>query len=197
MKTTGDEFTIGHGIRDERGEKLEPEEQPVRRTLTTTADVTGGTVVQEAGSPSMRASVSVDLDATEAATLLAESCQFCANWSQAEWRRDRTLLESTAVGRADLDRIRVQAIDLDPSSILDDSQRQSADPILDCMGKCMAISEIVNDGIYSHPLATCPSTLPNGSPLPHLFTPHRDARREVTRIRDRVLLTAAGKPIDR
>ena len=197
MKTIRDRYQIGHGFQEEDGTKLEPELQPVRRIIDSAAEVNGAENIEKqlGRDLSLPLQITSESTAIETAELLAQQCHRCAHWSQTAWDHDRRILEQTAVGRADLDRMRAQAIDCGADVKITDSARVSADPLLDCMGKCHALSEIANDGIYSHPEPTCPDRDPAGNPLPLLFKPKSEEKRAVTSIRDRLLGLASGKGV--
>lgn len=183
MKTLGDKFQIGHGFREEDGTKIEPEEQPVKRTLESTATVDAGDLGNRFALP---LSVTSEMSALEAADLLSKQCHLCEHWRQDEFQRD-----IPSIPQFDLDQIRAQCIDLSTETHLTDQDRAAADPMLAIMGKCMALSEMANADIYSHPQATCPATAPNGSELPFLFKP-REKKTEAM-IRDRMLRIAQGR----
>lgn len=195
MKAITDTLKITHGQREEDGTKLEPEQQPVDRVITTVAPVTLGNAPGEGTPVTMpfRVNVTTEMDAITAAQELSRQCQFCRHWNQQEWYRDRIRYEGTAEGRKFLDEQRALAIEAATSEELSSLQRESADPLLDLNGKCEALSYALNDAIYTHPRAFCPSHGMEGEALPCYFKPLPEAARTVEKIRDRVLNIAAGK----
>lgn len=189
MKIHGDRFQIGHGARDEKDQRLEPEEQPVRRILETSGTVNVGT--PEQGAPvglSVPASVSAEMSAEDMEAVLATQCQFCANWDQAAWAKERH-----TINPIDLDRMRAQALDCAAGTVLTEQQKQSADPLLDCMGKCQALTELLGDDMYAHPQASCPEATPDGHALPILFRPRDGAKKLRAHVRDRIMRAAQGR----
>lgn len=192
MKKLGDRLEIGHGIRAEDGTRLEPEEQPVKRTLDSTASVDAGAVGKaieaERGSAlALPLAVTVEMTAAEAAEALSQRCGLCEHWRPDEFQRDIPRMD-----RRDLDRMRADCLDLDPKLALTERQRQVADPLLSVLGKCMALSAVcAPEPIYCHPEATCPANLPDGTPTPLLFKPR--AKATEVQIRDRMLRLAQGR----
>lgn len=195
MKTNSDQFQIGRGARDEHDQKLEPEEQPVRRILTSDAKMDAGDLgdaieAQQGRSLSVPLSVTAEMIALDAIEMLARQCHLCVHWRRDEFQREKKILEATAVGRRDLDVMRAQAIDCG-ADVPENVDLSEADPVLAIMGKCMALSDLARDSIYSHPQACCPANGPGGEPLPLLFKPRSE--RDEMAVRDRILNAAQGR----
>lgn len=192
MKATTDELRIGHGIPDDKGQPLEPEEQPVDRVLGTDIAVTLGHGPGE-GTPIDRplpGRVIVESTAGEMAAEFSEQCHLCAHWDQALFRAERV-----AYDPREQDRQRAIVLELSGPEALDLVLRGRADSILDAsFGRCRALSHYSPDGrLDTFARAYCPSVTPDGYPIRKAFTPRREARADATQIRDRILLTAEGK----
>jgi hypothetical protein len=193
MKATTDELRIGHGIPDEKGQPLEPEEQPVDRVIGTILPVTLGNAPGE-GAPvetPMRGRVTVEGTALDAAVEFTEQCYLCEHWDQAAYRdaRQRGLYAPSY-----LDEQRVHVLELASADELDQFERDRADKILDVThGRCRVLSELLHDMIDSHARAHCPAADAQGNPLENMFKARREARGDVVQIRDRILLTASGR----
>ena len=200
MKAITDEVRIGHGIPDDKGQPLEPEEQPVDRIITTLGKVTYGNAPGQ-GTPvnmPVRASVTAELTANELAADFATQCEFCANWDPEGYRRDRM---AGVITSDELDDQRANVLELANAAELDSFARDRADLILyETLGRCNALTELCKPilpaealPIYMHVRGGCPQYLPDGTRISSLFKPRPDARRTVTGIRDRILNTASGK----
>lgn len=197
MKNLGDRIDVAHGVREDDGTKLEPEQQPVRRTIATEAEATHGDNV--AGG--MTAAVTIDMDAAEAVDVLAHTCQRCANWRPEEWPSVRRQLAATKEGQDTLDRVRAQILGL--VEIDEDDLTQGStivEHVMATFGLCGALTEIesaiskVYAPIITFPTATCPSNDSAGRPLPPCFTPRAaEQRREVNAVRDSILSAAQGR----
>lgn len=192
MKAITDEFRIGHGIPDDKGQPLEPEEQPVDHVLGTMLPVTLGNAPGE-GTPietPMRGRVTVESTAGEMAAELTEQCYLCAHWDPVLFRAERRTYDAR-----EQDRQRAIAVEVSGPEALDIILRARADAILDAsFGRCRALSHYSPDGrLDTFARAYCPSATMDGTPIPKAFTAHADARRDAVQIRDKILLTASGR----
>ena len=192
MKATSEELKIGHGYREEDGTPLEPEAQPVDRVLSTPIGVTVGHGPGQ-GTPidaSLRGNVTIESTAGEMAAEFTERCHLCKHWDQQTFQRARPNYPP-----AYQDRQRAIVLELAGPEALDLVLRQRADSILDAaFGRCQALSHYSPDGVLdTFAQAFCPSVSPDGYPIPRAFTPRREAERDRTTIRDKILLTASGK----
>lgn len=192
MKATNDELIIGHGIPDEKGQPLDPEEQPVDRRLSTALPVTLGNAPGEGKliSLPMRSNVTVETTAGEIAAEFSRRCELCAHWDQATYRRERRTYDPD-----ELNEQRASVLEIASAKQISDLATAHADAILDAsLGRCHALSHYSPDGrldIHAH--ASCPPTGPTGQKIPAAFAPRHDAKKITEQIRDRILLTAAGK----
>ncbi len=192
MRATTDELRIGHGVPDDKGQPLEPEEQPADRVLGVPVNVTLGHGPGE-GTPidrPMPARVTVESTAGEMAAEFSEQCHLCAHWDQALFQRERRSYDPQ-----EQDRQRAIVLELSGPEALDLVLRGRADSILDAsFGRCRALSHYSPDGrLDTFARAFCPTVTPDGYPIRKAFTARQDSRQDATHIRDRILLTAEGK----
>lgn len=187
MKQTGEKVEIGSGFRDEKDQPLEPEEQPVKRTLFSAAEASAGTLTSGAPVGSLPLAISSEMSAFDAAGLLTSACRNCVHWRQDEnaaFRSRYTISELRAILRID-----VVVKNDDVLAALDDVDQIGV--ALESMGVCKALSSALRDDIVTHFSATCPDTYPNGAPLQSMFR-SRDAR-ATTRARDSIFTIASGR----
>jgi hypothetical protein len=195
MKNLGEHITVGSGFTEEDGTKLEPELQPVKHTIDTSAEVNTG-VGPDGGQQvgSLPVAITTEMPAIEAADALISLCHDCIFWRPDEWPaiREKLSLEEKGALRATL-------LSKTASEIpqLDDGNDDyhSIDHALanGTHGVCKALSDMAGDNVITFYTATCPDTAPNGQPLPLLFKPKSEARRAVMRARDAILITASGR----
>ena len=187
-----DELRIGYGCREENGTKVEPEEQPVDHSVSAQLPVTLGSKPGEGTQMqvTMRGAVTDQITAGAAVEKFSRQCHLCGHWDQQMYQRERP-----AYAPEELDEQRAAALDLASPAQLVGLAVQRADEILDAsFGRCRALSHYSPDGrLDTHAQACCPSTVPGVGEIDSAFTPRRDARRDVTGIRDRILQTAAGR----
>src|SRR5512136_2378121 len=134
MKATSDELRIGHGIPDDKGQPLEPEEQPVDRVLGTDVLVTLGSAPGK-GTPinrPMSGRVTVESTAGEMAAEFSEQCRLCTHWDQATFRSQWPNYDP-----AERDVQRALALEVSGVDALSAILRQRADSILFAsLGRC-------------------------------------------------------------
>lgn len=194
MRNLGERVDIAHGVRADDGTKLEPEEQPVRRVIATTADVKHG--VNPTGA-ALRTSLTTEMNADEASRIMSEKCHLCAHWRPDEWPAVKRKLQSTPDGQAMLNRIRGEMLAGGAAAfpgMENGDDLADVEHALGSAGVCKALSDLFRDDMITMPDATCPETDPHGQPLPTLFVARRgDARRAATSTRDTILRTAQGR----
>ena len=195
MKALDETIKIGHGIPDDRGTKLEPEEQPVDRVIDSTAAVTLGNAPGEGEqiTQPLRVTVTDEMTADDAVDVFTRQCQFCMHWDQSTYRRERRLYD-----QEELDEQRAGVLEVaSPRELarFGETALKNADAVLDAtLGRCQALSQFSPDGVLdTHARAFCPASDPDGNAIPIAFKPRPDAQRTVISIRDRILKTASGK----
>lgn len=196
MKNLSDRVDIGHGAREEDGTKLEPELQPVVRTIESASGVSLGN--DHVGTPlgqSIPLRVTTEMSAIEAAETLSKTCGRCANFRPDLWPAIQREIESTKEGREEMNKIRAAMLDRGPDVIpsmvngLDEEEIHDVEHALSRFGVCTPLSEMNGAPIASLPESCCPFGHED------LFRPKAGgaARRAVGSVRDRILQLASRR----
>ena len=192
MKNLGERIDVGFGAREDDGTKLEPEQQPVRRTIFTDADAKHG----EDAVGNLRASITADMTAVEAAALLAQPCHLCGHWRPDEWPRIRAKMEATPEGLADLNRLRAAYLANGGAGLEDGNDGYDVEHALahGRIGVCKALTDLLRNDTLTDRDACCPDVDGAGNPLPPLFVArHGGEARAVDKTRDEILKLASKK----
>ncbi len=206
MRQTGQESV--EVLRDARdavtGERLEPEEQPVRVTTPIEAPITLGSIPISR----LRGVVTKDAPAFEVAAHYSTLCATCANWRRADWRA--TLAKWSSPGapadqRARLDRMRGELMLHKRGGSTVDSPAPKGNAALDRdvedantilrtdAGICGPLSEILREITITFSVGNCPALLPDGSPVGPMYTPATPGvARAASAAYDAVLRAAQG-----
>jgi hypothetical protein len=154
---------------NERGEKLEPEEQPAKLTQSGSAPVAlAGTLTG-----SMPISIEQHLSAGALAATVRDPCGTCKHFDRTAWHKHVRFLGSSYNGKQMLNNIMAELIatqnvsvqDLHRSPIDNDFDTQHA---VNSMGVCRVLSEVHNDLVAVHPLGVCPPEM-RSAPMPRGF----------------------------
>lgn len=190
MKNLGEKIEIGAHVRADDGTKLEPEEQPVTRTIATAADVslgdgpTGGAATGAA----MRTSLVAETTAGELAATLTRPCRLCAHWRPDEWTAARRALEAAPEGRALLSKVRGEMILDGHGGSHGEFDHSDLEDNLRIFGVCKILTDLLGDYMVTFPTACCPEG------YAHLFKPRDgESRRLSSKARDEVMAHAQGR----
>lgn len=208
MKIKRDVFAIAHGVRDEKGNKGEPEEQPTRTLIESTMTAglsTGGE------STSIPLLITHDAPAGEMARELAARCKRCKHFKRKAWQN---LVEECDFPTAPL--MKRQAINEVRSALLLTRNAQITEPgeidgefdvehvMRQHMGLCAALSDLKKDFVVVHQEGCCPESsadhmgkvwpLKTAQQPVGLFVPRDgEAKKEAASTYDGVLKQAQGK----
>lgn len=153
-----DTIRVGGALSDADGNKLEPEQQPVTRTVEMPAEARG-TETGRVGS--MRGTIEIVQPAGIFAEDLRTKCCNCAHFDNPGFLLAKRRLESTAEGRRELNNLRAALLDTGNMAVrdmhADEEGDMNAEHALSTMGLCRAWGEIQKDEVAVHPLANCPS----------------------------------------
>lgn len=152
-----DTIRVGGALSDGEGNKLEPEQQPVTRTVELPAPAVG----TETGTlGTMRGAIEIVQPAGIFADDLRTKCCNCVHFDNPGFLAAKKRLEGTAEGRKQLHVLRAALLDTGNASVrdmhADDEGDFNPDHALSTMGLCRALSELAKDEVAVHPLANCP-----------------------------------------
>lgn len=200
MKVLDDTLRVATGVRDNKGGKLEPEEQPTRREIAVPANVGLGSGPADGGQHvgTMRAIVSTEMPAIETAALFASKCEACAYFRRADWLRlyRRWNDPGYAEGFATLNRMRGELLGRGFAELANpgDPEAENVEWILtNAMAICGALTECVGEPVIVSCENSCPETLENGAPFA-AFTPRdSEQKRASVGTYDAILRRAQGR----
>ena len=184
MKATDEKVEILSGVRDENGERLEPEEQPARESAITTIDVnlghepTGGTRV--ATKP---IAINDDTTALDLATRHMRRCELCSEFRRGDWLALKKRLSdpSNHDGVNFLNAIRGYLLGNADTLTELRTVDHDVERMLDVLGICAAVTEEDKEISIAIPDGTCSR-----------FTPRdQQARKTASTVYDAVLLAAS------
>jgi hypothetical protein len=199
VKVLDDTLKIASGVRDDKGGKLEPEEQPTRREIAVPADLSLGNGPeggQQVGQ--MRAIVSAEMSAVETAVMFASKCDACAYFRPRDWQSlyRRWNDPSYAEGFRTLNRMRGELLGRGLAELANpgDPEAENVEWILvNAMGICGALTECVGEPVVVSCENACPATLENGAPFA-AFTPRdSEQKRASVGTYDAILRRAQGR----
>lgn len=208
MKIRGDLLKISSGALNLKGEKLEPEEQLVRREVTIEAPVKHGFGAVGTDVGNIPATIVTDQTAGEQAAAMRALCGNCKHFRNDLWLRD--LAKADAPGapiekRRMVNKIRAAIIQTQNVKVTD--MAAGADGDIDVehalrqTGYCMALyAYFKNAGkadqeamTLVHPLSSCPQDVRSvGSPY-GFFQASREGKEAGDRNHDAIMQRAAGK----
>lgn len=208
MKVNEDFLRVNVGPVDRvHGAAPEPEERPVEHVMDTTIAAKLGDSPNDPNAVPLDmpgdARVIAETTVAETARGLSEQCQHCRDFDRKGWL---ALKQKWATGTKEeqlkLNDVRGCLMDSGNAAVVemsparpDKRDEMDVEHALNLLGICRAFSPLFREEIIIHPLATCPSTGPNGELLPRMFKA-RDRRAAVAagQAKDVVLRTAQGTP---
>lgn len=145
---------------NEKGQKLEPEEQPAKLTQSGSAPL--ALAGESAGS--FPISIEQHLSVGALAATIRDPCGTCKHFDRSAWLGHVKFLRSTFAGKQMLNNIMAELIvtqnvsvqDLHRSPIDNDFDTDHA---VNSMGVCHVLSEVHNDLVAVHPLGVCPTEM--------------------------------------
>lgn len=192
-------FNIAAGARELDGTKLEPEQQPARIILDTSATVSNK--AQTAGGQ-IAAQVVIERDVNEFIEKQTKTCSECAHFNRTNWqkilrRNDDPLAPKEA--RQMINNVRSSLLMSQNATIGADKYEAGGEPdiesVMHAMGTCNAIRDIVGaaneltEGAVLHPSCTCPGEYVNATNPSGLFKP----KNRTSVMREEILRAAQGK----
>lgn len=145
---------------DERGQKLEPEEQPAKLTQS------GSAPIALAGAPAGAFPISIEqhLNAGALAATVRDPCGTCKHFDRSAWLNHVRFLRSTYAGKQMLNNIMAELIVTQNVSVQDLHRSPidgdfDTDHAVNSMGVCRVLSEVHNDLVAVHPLGVCPKEM--------------------------------------
>lgn len=157
MEIKRDTLAVGGLIFDEHGSKVEPEQQPVVRTLEAQAAVDGTGGTQLGVIPGRIQSVQA---AGVFAQDLRRKCVGCAHFDRRGFAALRKKMTATLDGHRQLNELRASLLESGNASVASLHETEDGDldveGALSMMGLCRAFGELVRDDVAVHPLANCP-----------------------------------------
>lgn len=186
--------------RDEKGDKIEPEQAPARRLLDVSDTISlGGPGSNVKSKQQMPINVSVEMPAAELAVGISQTCFLCKNFNQKAWRQYMRKAGSTADGQRELNAMRA-AIAGTANAAVHSRHGNGTDGDTDVehamqmLGVCHPLTELAGTPQIVYPIATCPATTRTGVPFPKSFSPRtRDDERQSSAAFDSIMRAAQGK----
>lgn len=209
MKIRGDMLKIASGALNIKGEKLEPEEQPVRREVTVDAPV-------KLGQGSMGTQVGViptkiitDQTAIEQATAMRGLCGNCLHFRNDKWLADLAKADapdSPIERRRAVNKIRAALLQTQSSKVAETSAGADGDLDLEhalhSLGYCQALFEFFRAAgkakdeamTLVHPQSSCPADVRTPSTPDGFFSFASPEARKISNANyDSIMGRAAGK----
>lgn len=157
MEIKRDTLTVGGLIADERGDKVEPEQQPVVRVLDVATAVSGTSGETLGALPGRIQQIQ---SAGVFAQDLRSKCVNCTHFDRRGFAAVRRKLTSTLDGLRQLNELRASLLESGNATIADLHEAEDGDRdvegALSMMGLCRALGELARDDVAVHPLANCP-----------------------------------------
>lgn len=201
LRIRSDVLKVRHHPFDARGHKVEPEQQPVTRVLSTDAAVS----MQRGGPPigSIPTEIITEGSAGEFASSVRSKCFTCKNFDHKAWEKlrlywgnssDKTLFAKLngvryslmVTNNADLSR-RSEGIDGD----------FDVEHSLSQMGLCKPLTEINQDPVIVSPISTCPDNVCTPANPTGLYVPKdKEHARLANSAYDKIMRMAMGNPAE-
>lgn len=199
MEIKSDRLEIASGVKDERGDKFEPEQQPVRHVMEVSPLMSGVAAMRGLSVPTQ---VVVEGDAIDFARGIMGQCRLCRFFDQAAFMAWKRHIEATGSKeeRQSLNTMRAALLETGNSEIRNMAEGQDGEmdteAALNACGICQVQTEIFREIMIMHPLAGCPQNDhgPGGEDLSNLFKPrNNDARNLGTAVYDDIMNKACGR----
>ncbi len=210
MKIQGDMLKISSGALNVKGEKLEPEEQMVRREVSVAAPVKHGMGAIGTDVGSIPATIVTDQTAGVQANAMRTLCGNCLHFRNDRWLRDLKKADSPAspiekrrmVNKIRAAILQTQNIKVTESAGAGTDGDMDVENALRQLGYCQALFEYLKGQgkpneeamVLVHPASTCPADVRTANTPDGFFqyaTP--EARAVANANYDKILQMAAGK----
>jgi hypothetical protein len=196
MEIKNEKIEVVPLTRDEKGERIEPEQAPARRLLNVSDRITL-TNQGVKSEQSLPMSVSVEMPAHELAIGMSQPCFSCRHFDQKAWYDYRRARMATADGREEMARYKAELIRSTNAAPTLDVTGEDVDVefAMQSMGVCRPLTEACREITIVYPVSTCPATLPNSiTPFPRCYEPRTsDDARNSTATFDQIMRTAQGR----
>lgn len=200
MDIKGEKLEVMPLKRDEKGDKVEPEQVPARRLLDVSDTISLGSPGSEVKSRhQMPINVSIEMPAVELATGISQACFMCKNFDQKAWRQYMRKAASTVDGQRELNQMRA-AIAGSSNAAVHARHANGSDGDTDVehamqmLGICHPLTELMKTPQIVYPISTCPATTRTGIPFENSFSPRtRDDERQSSASFDSIMRAAQGK----
>lgn len=197
MKIKQDFFQVARGVRDERGDLLEPEQQPAVRVVTTDAPASGHGTGEHLGS--MPAAIEVHDHAQSFAQRMRSLCATCVHFNNKAWQRLKQHWETTNEGEQILNGMRAALMETGNVAMHDMMTAEDGDIDVEhglsmcgvCEPQTEEFSALENEPspVIVYPLGCCPPE------KEFMYTPvDTDHEKVGASAFDRIMFAAAGKP---
>lgn len=203
MKIRADKIRIRTVPFDDKGDKMEPEAQPVQRIFETESQVTSQDGTLKGATPTQ---VIYETTVGELATAMRSPCFSCKHFDAHAWQKILSVWNdptSSLEQRAQLNQCRAALLQTGNAELqeahtnpLDKEQDMDVEHALSVLGICRPISEIMREPVIVYPTSSCPGefctpTQPNG----FYDAKDKDADRLGSATYDNVLKTALGQKL--
>lgn len=186
--------------RDEKGDKVEPEQVPARRLLDVSDTISLGAPGSDKRSDRrMKMNVSIEMPAVDLALGMSRACFMCKNFDNKAFKAWMRKAATTVEGQRDLNSIRA-AIAGSSNAAIHARHSNAGDGDTDVehaiqmLGICHPLTELAREPQIVYPISTCPANTRAGEPFPNSFTPRtRDDERQSSATFDSIMRSAQGK----
>lgn len=200
MKIKADLLRVRSLPYDDKGNKIEPEQQPVQRIFKTESDagLQGGPTVGK-----IATDIIYETNVGAMAGAMRNPCFSCKHFDRRAWRQllARWNDPLTPIAeRQELNGVRAALLGTKNAKIQEKHVSQEGDMdvehALSTLGICHAFTELNSNVLIVYPTATCPETVcgptqPNG----FYVAKDRDSEKMGSAVFDRVMRLATGKPL--
>lgn len=187
MKIEGEKIEIAHVPYDDKGDKLEPEQQPARRLLYSPVDTKfdGGTDTGH----QMSTFISVEMTAEELAQGIAKPCRACRHFNKKAALEWYNRAQQTPAGIEILRQFAAEHPNLD---------ELGPERAFGIMGVCNPMSELARETMLVHPDSTCPETVRDWDGQACKFGSHfvpddRTEEKNSSTVKDQIMRKAEGR----
>lgn len=198
IEIESDVTQIASGVTDDKGQKLEPEEQPARRILGTHIDANYGQAIVGKG---LRSSVMLYDTAQQFALEAKSECRLCKHWNKRLWKEvlDEAIASPDPLDQKMLFRMMGDLADSTNPQLQEMQANEEGEMDLyrglRFFGACMIQTEMHHSPVFSHAVSTCQHILgPNGERVVDYFEPiSHNADVQGASAYDRIMSMAQGR----
>lgn len=199
MRIKADLLKIRNFPRDDVGNKIEPEQQPLQRVL-----VTDGAPVSMQGSGEVKGTIPAEIvyntSVGEFANALRRPCHSCKRFDTRWWLKMKALCEDPTgpkENRAWLNGIRAYLLETQNATIQSSHVSQEGDMdvehALSVLGVCQPLTEINGDPVIVYPTGACPNEICTpDKPHGYYDAKDRDNERMGSSVYDDIMRKATG-----